>query len=440
MSYPYSLPTTGTISFVDFLDNTGRYSAEISDATAQRGRIRTVLKGLKKEAQESRDYRLITNTIEDYLPYLISIVNCLEHGELKLQKQKNIETSWRSTLSDHLIHTGSNAPRIMCSDIHYELIFVLMTYAYACSLQSNDILKSVQHDSASASMQYKKACIISEKRTKEIACMIMMMRTLKAADALNTAAGVFQYVANEVIPKWRQPSSNRPVETIKELSTALSKMALADAQSIAISNALLDSKFSNSLIAKLYIGVAGQYEMSYGLISSISNGQEVSSDLKKYLSDGSQFYMAMAKKHLALDAYDNNKIGEALGFLRDCKADLRIVQHAGLSKPHIRKSAVAARACKEEETVNELLQRYTNFNDKVLGDNSTAISSLLIYPYLKFACQRVPSRQDLQRLIPNGRGVLELKRFTLPPPMFGPRNEDHSESQTARYAREGSYF
>ncbi|KAG0185744.1 hypothetical protein DFQ28_008836 [Apophysomyces sp. BC1034] len=319
------------MSFVDFLSNVGPYSSEISDATAQRGRIRIALKGLKKEAQESRDYRLIINTIEDYLPYLFSIINCLEQGELKLLKQKNM------------------------------------------------------------------------------------------ADALNTAAGVFQYVANEVIPKWRQPSANRPVETIKELPTALSKMALADAQSTAISKALVSSNLSKSLIAKLYIGVAGQYEMAHGLISSISGGHEVSSDLKKYLSDGSQFYMAMAKKHLALDAYDSNKIGEALGFLRDCKADLRAVQHAGLSKPHIRKSAVAARAYKEEETVNELLQKYTNFNDK-------------------FSCQRVPSRQDLQRLIPSGRSVLELKRYNPPAPKFGPAKEDHSDSQTARYARDGSYF
>lgn len=58
---------------------------------------------------------------------------------------------------------------------------------------------------------------------RNVFCVIMMTTVPKAADALNTAAGVFQYVANEVIPKWNQPSSNRPVETIKELPTALSK-------------------------------------------------------------------------------------------------------------------------------------------------------------------------------------------------------------------------
>lgn len=61
MSYPYSLPTTGTLSFADYLENTASYSIEISDATAQRGRLRAVLKELKKETQSTRDYQVITN-------------------------------------------------------------------------------------------------------------------------------------------------------------------------------------------------------------------------------------------------------------------------------------------------------------------------------------------------------------------------------------------
>ena len=67
MSYTYSLPTTGAMSFVEFLKDVGLYSSEISDATAQRGRVRTVLKGLKKEAQEVRDYRHIVNVMYKHL-------------------------------------------------------------------------------------------------------------------------------------------------------------------------------------------------------------------------------------------------------------------------------------------------------------------------------------------------------------------------------------
>jgi hypothetical protein len=61
MSYPYSLPTTGALSFTDYLENVTSYSTEISDATAQRGRLRAVLKELKKETQSTRDYQVIIN-------------------------------------------------------------------------------------------------------------------------------------------------------------------------------------------------------------------------------------------------------------------------------------------------------------------------------------------------------------------------------------------
>lgn len=58
-------------------------------------------------------------------------------------------------------------------------------------------------------------------------------------------------------------------------------------------------------------------------------------------------------------------MGQAVGFARDCKADLKAIQHSSLSKAHIRKSVVAARAAKEEEIAAELIQKYTMINDTV---------------------------------------------------------------------------
>jgi hypothetical protein len=69
----------------------------------------------------------------------------------------------------------------------------------------------------------------------------------------------------------------------------LHRLAAADAQSAAISKALVHSKVSSSLIAKLYMGVANQYDTANGLLSSLPNS-EIASDLKRYLSDGTAFY------------------------------------------------------------------------------------------------------------------------------------------------------
>lgn len=111
-------------------------------------------------------------------------------------------------------------------------------------------------------------------------------------------------------------------------------------------------------------------------------------------------------------------MGQAVGFARDCKADLKSIQHSSLSKAHIRKSAIAARAAREEETVTELHSKYAMINDTV-------------------SYETIPTRQDLQKLIPGGRGVLELKHYSLPNPVFGPSNVEKAEKN---YLLEGRYF
>jgi len=59
MSFPYPLPTTGSISFADFLlDEDNKYFTEISEATAQRGRLRQELKETKR-VEGAKDYNKI---------------------------------------------------------------------------------------------------------------------------------------------------------------------------------------------------------------------------------------------------------------------------------------------------------------------------------------------------------------------------------------------
>lgn len=130
-------------------------------------------------------------------------------------------------------------------------------------------------------------------------------------------------------------------------------------------------------------------------------------------------------------------MGQAVGFARDCKSDLRSIQHSSLSKAHLRKSAIAARAAREEEAVTELLSKYTMINDTV--SFSFFISSTKrcsIFSSLKVSYELIPTRQDLQKIIPGGRGVLELKHFNLPKPVFGPSNEKGEKN----YLLEGRYF
>ena len=59
MSFIYPLTTTGSISWSDFLlDEDNLYLSEISEATAQRGRVRAALKEAKR-TEGPKDYTKI---------------------------------------------------------------------------------------------------------------------------------------------------------------------------------------------------------------------------------------------------------------------------------------------------------------------------------------------------------------------------------------------
>ncbi|CAG8676102.1 13794_t:CDS:2, partial [Acaulospora morrowiae] len=383
MSFIYPIPTTGSISFSDFLlDENNLYINEISDATAQRGRVRTVLKEANR-TEGPIDYTKIISTIVDYLPYLLGIINCLECGQLKLKKE--IETSWRCSLTASVL---KKKPRVACRGIHYELIFILLTYGYACSNKAScNIERQMQKDEGDKALR-------------------------QAADLLRKASGVFEYIAEKVCPNWKDPPPTRPPDVLSELSMSLSKISIADASSIAIRKALTQ-QMSSSLLAKLAIGAAGHYEMTNGLINSLKDPQKVCQDLRKYVSNSILFHQSLGKKFLAKDAYEHQQTGKAVGFIKEARDVLHVLTK---SKSPI----IAKHSIQEYAEANELCKSYIGINDTV-------------------AFEAVPSKADLQALIPGGRMFHHLIEYTPPPPAFGPDVEKYGRSVDQLYTDRG-YF
>jgi hypothetical protein len=79
------------------------------------------------------------------------------------------------------------------------------------------------------------------------------------------------------------------VDVYLEVATSLSKILLADASSISIRKALT-RQTSSSLLGKLAIGVASQYEMAEGLIKSLPDASKLDSDWRKYIANGALFH------------------------------------------------------------------------------------------------------------------------------------------------------
>ncbi|RHZ81352.1 hypothetical protein Glove_121g70 [Diversispora epigaea] len=386
MSFIYPIPTTGSISFSDFLlDEDNKYINEISEATAQRGRVRAVLKEANR-TEEPKDYTKILKTVIDYIPYLLGIIKCLEGRQLKLKKE--FETSWRCSLTDSVLKKKS---RISCRGIHYELIFIFLTYGYACSNKASSSIKiQMQKDEIDNTLK-------------------------QAAELLRKVSGIFAYIAEKVCPTWQDPPATRPPDVLSELAASMSKVALADSSSIAIRKALMQQT-SSSLLAKLSIGVAGRYEMANGLIKSLGDSKKVCGDFRKYVSNGALFHQSLGKKFLAKDAYEHQQIGKAVGFIKEAKDVFHLLTRS-------KSPTIAKHALQEYEEVDELYKRYVGFNDKV-------------------ACDKVPSKADLQALIPGGRVVHDMIKYTPPKPAFGPDSERviTTTSVGLNYIGENQYY
>ncbi|CAG8439755.1 528_t:CDS:10 [Funneliformis mosseae] len=364
------------------IDEDNLYLSRISEATAQRGVVRATLKEAKKNGP--KDYTKILKTIDDYLPYLFGIIDCLEGGQLKLKKE--IETSWSCTLSDSVL---KKKPRVLCKGIYYELIFVLLTYGYAYADWATSIIeRQGQNDKND-------------------------LRLRQAADLLRKAGGIFAYIGEEVCPKWDSESVSKPYDVVMEIPTSMSKIALADANSIAIRKALMQQT-SSSLLAKLAFGVSGHYEMANGLIKSLKDPSKVCSDFRKYVSHGTLFHQALGKKFLAQDAYVHQQCGKAVGFITEAKDAFHLLTRSKLI-------TIALHATQEYEEVKNLHTSYVNYNNTV-------------------AYEEVPTKADLQALIPGGRVLQEFTKYEPPLPLFGPGNKKITKQPFSRDILAGQYY
>ncbi|KAK0543475.1 hypothetical protein OC846_006404 [Tilletia horrida] len=238
--YLHELPTTGEIVFSDhFLPSSSNLISSLSQATELRSNIRALLKNIKHSPNSTNDVSTSANTYttkdwikivkatEEYLPSLFAIYNCLQTDDLILKHDHHPAFSWRSCFS-----SSSSSPRISINSIHYELLSVLLLQATSLSNTATSIVNALPPD-------YERIRTLTQAQRK-----VNDDKLKLAADLLCRAAGIFEYVASSFIPAWELEVGHidpRPPETTTELAKALSKLALADAQTLAIRKLLSPS-------------------------------------------------------------------------------------------------------------------------------------------------------------------------------------------------------
>ncbi|OCB87336.1 hypothetical protein A7U60_g5475 [Sanghuangporus baumii] len=422
-TYLYELPTTGAISFSDFcVDKTSSYNMSIADATQARANLRAALKE-SKHTDGERDFLRLVKVVDDYLPHLYGIKASFDAEEIVLSSEPAF--SWRSTLSANVF---DSSPRRSVPSLHADLAFTLLTYSFVLSNLARSTVASL------GNYESERTISDSERKAKD-------EKLNFAVTLLCRASGIFKYLSETALPEWEKSGSSphsRPPDVTQQVTNALSKMSLADAQQLAIRKLLSKSAYdstlspgpplpkshpSPSLIAKLYLECSSLYASARALVKSPGkDSDEVTPGLRHYLADAALLCSALAHKWLGVDAGENGGTlqgGAAVAFLGRAKSELEELRDGRrkLGSVNFDKDKRETRG-RMKERVQEELDAVVVFWKQYKKMNDT----------LHF--QPVPSVTELQNTIPAGRAAVAPKPFTPPIPAFGPGSLEYTRHQT----------
>lgn len=322
-----------------------------------------------------------------------------------------------------------------------ELSFSLLTYAFALSNLARSTVISL------GDYEHERHISDTDRQSKDAKLNF-------AVNLLQRASGVYLHVADVVLPQCNVANleaSKRVPDMNKDVITALSHLALADAQKLAIRKLMTKAAYdsvvspgpplpkshpSPGLIAKLYIHTASEYSSARSLAKTHSDG-DVSSDLRKYLTNEIAMSLALVHKWLGVEAGESgsgSRAGAAVGFLKWAKSDLDGLAGLGkkvsLGKTTENSKTKKSRIVFESESVASCLKHYQNLNDSV-------------------HFQQVPPTSELQSLIPTGKSAIASRSFESPRLAFGPSpaeqfngssRPESNDADISTYARAGSYF
>ncbi|XP_006460727.1 hypothetical protein AGABI2DRAFT_203891 [Agaricus bisporus var. bisporus H97] len=448
--YLYELPTTGNISFSDLCidQSPGRtYTTCILEATQARANIRTALKGSKRTEDNAKDFLSLTKVLEDYLPLIRGLINCADQCDIDFKSKFSF--SWRSTLSNNILN---NSPRVEVPGLYADLAFTLLTYAFTLSNLAHATVQSI------GAYELDRTITKVQRERKDEQLNV-------AFGLLCKASGIFSYIADTLLSEWEtsggggSDASKLPSDLKQEVLTALSKLALADAQSLAIRKRLSKAAFENniapgpplpsshppvSFIAKLHLECASLYGSAKTLAKA--GGNNISSEIRKYLTDRIAFHTALSHKWLGIEAGEKggmDRAGDAVAFLAWAKEELETLKDSNPSL-HIvkgdKEKTKRSQLLDELESTDTFYTYYKKMNDS-----------------LHF--QSLPTQADLKSRIPAGLAAAQMRPYTPPSPAFGPGSLEDVDRQTggpeigdeltespasrkgpSNYAGAGSYF
>uniref|UniRef100_A0A060T5E5 pH-response regulator protein palC n=1 Tax=Blastobotrys adeninivorans TaxID=409370 RepID=A0A060T5E5_BLAAD len=360
-TFPFALPTTGAISLTSSFSSERNHQLLVN-ADATRSRVRDSLKRAKRA--DDPNVLEVIKALDDYLPLLFTIISEVEDGEV-IEYQTEFAPSWRlplktSRFQAHLIEP----PKVELASIEYERGMAILTYALACCVHSNAVLKS-----SSAETRWK-----------------------QTTAALTQAAAMLRYLENNPCRIENGPMDLQPSTINGLLSMVHGSLHLI----ILFKTVEEDSKTSPSLMSRVAIFAVEKFRTA--------SNQLVSSPVNTWLQGAQAYCVASAHRFMAIDSANSGKVGLAIGHLKAATmalGSLKGKKHkiSSLLPKDKDVEGLSEGATKLSRTIEEQLHSYQAENKRL-------------------AFQAVPepnSPQLSQNIWPSGREVTALPKPWSPP-------------------------
>ncbi|KAI9744579.1 MAG: hypothetical protein M1818_002108 [Claussenomyces sp. TS43310] len=320
MPFPFTLPTTSSLSFSSSFESSSHPSLVLS-ASTYRGIVRDTLKTYKRTPSPSKPSELsvVHQVLESYLPYLLALdaglsTRSVGGEEIHVVLRTNPTFEWRPTLLSSPI-PGREQPRIKLSSLEYELYFVLSALAYTHTLLSRRALQPI-YSVATAALPPEQRRLAVTTATKH----------------LLTAASIHKHLVT-VSSSLPSPAPCADIST--PTFSALSSLSLAEATLLAVLKddpypaAVSQEKNKNDkewmikapeipkvrahLFARLCLAASEHAAKACSLLQSAG---KIDEDLLKYVADLRKVGRAKACRFFGIDLELGGQTGAAISWLR----------------------------------------------------------------------------------------------------------------------------
>lgn len=327
----FKLPTTASLAFENFFSSDTHPSLP-STASSTRHLFRFTLKKHKRITDTAKPAHLpqVLLTLNAYLPYLLALDDGLSgkpvaDEEVTIVLAKEIETEWRSVLSNTPLGRPVEAPRIRLRSLEYEILFTLSTLATIHVLSARETLHVlfVTHTTPPT----------AEARTTAITA---------AVKSLLTAHSIHTYLAHRATSA---PITPPPCPDVSSSTfSALAALDIAEATLVTVAKddpytaavAQERNKQDNEwmykaptispvralLFARLCVAASEHAARASGLLSSVPG---MTQSLIRYAEDLRGTARAKACRFLGIDAEMVGDVAKGIAWLRAAKKELGIV-------------------------------------------------------------------------------------------------------------------